>query len=198
MKQTAIFFLVDQYADWEGAYLSALLNRSEQWTIKTAALQDEVTSIGGFTTKVDYRLADLPEQAELFVLIGGNTWDFENEQLKSRVKRDLENGVVVGAICGAVDYLAKNGLLTSYAHTGNTIFFWSDYSNYTNPADFIEQQAVRDRNLVTANGTAPLEFTEQLLLALDFDTAEEVEKTVAMYRLGYYQYCETYGNPYLS
>ena len=105
--KTAIFFILNEYADWEGSYLSSQLNQNSEWTVKTASLTDEVTSIGGFKTIVDYQIDELPEQIDLLVLIGGNSWDVENEKLKELISDRLENDQPVGAICGAVDYLAK-------------------------------------------------------------------------------------------
>lgn len=64
----------------------------------------------------------------------------------------------MGAICRAVDYLARNGLLNNYKHTGNALFLWKNYSSYTNSANFFKKQAIRDKNLITAN--------ERLLLNL--------------------------------
>ena len=37
--KTAILFLVDEYADWEGAYLSSILNTSKEWEVKTASIE---------------------------------------------------------------------------------------------------------------------------------------------------------------
>lgn len=192
----AIFFLLDDYADWEGAYLSSSLNQKNGWEVKTASIQKEVNSIGGFTTKIDIQLENLPTHPDLFILIGGNSWSLINSALKQTIENYLAQGVVVGAICGAVDYLAKNGLLNNYKHTGNSSYLWSDFENYTNIDNFIEQQAVVDQNLVTANGTAPLEFTEMILKAIKFDANETIEKEIYMKRFGFYRYCQKYGNPF--
>ena len=43
--KTALFVLLDQYADWEGAYLLSLLNQREDWQIKTASNLPKVESI---------------------------------------------------------------------------------------------------------------------------------------------------------
>ncbi|MCI1904697.1 MAG: DJ-1/PfpI family protein [Enterococcaceae bacterium] len=70
----AIFIMLDQYADWEAGYLAGLLNQKEDWEVKTASTQNEIMSIGGFHTKVDHLLDELPKQIDLLVLIGGNSW----------------------------------------------------------------------------------------------------------------------------
>lgn len=51
--KTALFVLLDQYADWEGAYLLSLLNQREDWQIKTASNLPKVESIGGLQTVID-------------------------------------------------------------------------------------------------------------------------------------------------
>ncbi|HAP8423634.1 TPA: glutamine amidotransferase, partial [Enterococcus faecium] len=104
--------------------------------------------------------------------------------------------VPVAAICGAVDYLAQSGLLQGYKHTGNAQFPWLESENYQNKEDFIEQQAVKDRNLITANGTAPIEFTDLILQAVHFETEEIREKTIRLYKLGFYDYYKKYGDPF--
>lgn len=94
----------------------------------------------------------------------------------------------MGAICGAVDYLAKNGLLNNYKHTGNSLYLWNKFSNYTNSQNFIEKQVIRDQKLVTANGTAALEFTAELLKMVHFNNDDFIEKQVALQELGFYKY----------
>ncbi|KRN99272.1 4-methyl-5(B-hydroxyethyl)-thiazole monophosphate biosynthesis protein [Companilactobacillus kimchiensis] len=189
--------MLNDYADWEGAYLSSQLNQNQEWTVKTASTQKEVTSIGGFKTLVDYQLNDiLNQEVDLLVLIGGNSWSLENAELKKLIAERLANNEPVAAICGAVDYLAKNGLLTGYKHTGNAQYLWKDYAEYKNPTDFQMEQVVSDKNLVTSNGTAALEFTNLVLKKIQFTSNSEVDKITDLHKLGFYQYCDKYGNPF--
>lgn len=109
-------------------------------------------------------------------MIGGNSWDIENHHLYLIIDKFLKTGVPVAAICGAVDYLAQSGLLQGYKHTGNAQLPWLESENYHNKEDFIEQQAVKDHNLITANGTAPIEFTDLILQAVHFETEETRQK----------------------
>lgn len=195
MKQV-IFVVLDEYADWEGAHLSSMLNQSNEWEVKTASVKDEVISIGGFHTKIDLNLDQIPKNADLLVLIGGNSWNLENQKLKHLIGQRLINNQPVAAICGAVDYLAKNGLLNNYKHTGNAVYIWNEFHNYTNSENFIEKQVVHDQNLVTANGTAALEFTAEVLKMVHFNDDHAIEKQVALQELGFYKYCDKYGNPF--
>lgn len=197
--KNAVFLMLNEYADWEGAYLSALLNQNPGWSVKTASVTNKVTSIGGLNINVDYSLSTLNEitnEIDLLILIGGNSWALENTELKQFIANRLSADKPVGAICGAVDYLAANGLLSSYKHTGNAQYLWKNYSSYLNPEDFILNQVVRDRNLVTANGTAALEFTNAVLKMIHFASDLEVDKKTDLYKIGFYKYCDKYGNPF--
>ena len=195
--KTGIFLLLDEYADWEGAFLSSQLNPKDDWQIQTASTQKEVVSIGGFRTTIDYLIAELPrpESIDLLVLVGGNSWHIENQDLLDYITACIHQGIIVGAICGAADYLARNGLLNDVEHTGNALFFWNDFENYHNAEKFIETQAIRCKNIITANGTAPLEFTQLVLEAVGIST-EEAAQVFNMYKLGFYGYCEKFGSPF--
>jgi putative intracellular protease/amidase len=195
LKQ-AVFAMMNHYADYEGCYLTSYLNQTDQWLVKTASIAHEVTSLGGLQTTVDYQLTDIPQDVDLLVLIGSKSWALENQTLKSLLTKRLNQHQPVAAICGAVDYLARNGLLTGYRHTGNAQYLWQKDSAYTNPADFVATQAVADRNLVTANGTAALPFTNLVLKMVHFLPDQGVDKATALYSLGFYKYCQQYGNPF--
>ncbi|WP_318765024.1 DJ-1/PfpI family protein [Lactiplantibacillus carotarum] len=195
--KTALFIMLNEYADWEGAYLASQLNQAENWQVKTASINSTVTSIGGLTTVVDYQLRHAPT-ADLLILIGGNSWNVENSMLLNLVTNHLAATKPSGAICGAVDYLAHNGLLTGYQHTGNAQSLWQSYPQYQNPDDFHQQQVVTNQNLVTANGTAALAFTNSVLKLIKFTTDQQVDQTTDLYRLGFYQYCQIYGNPFTN
>lgn len=193
----ALFLLLDEFADWESAYLSSTLNQSDEWSVSTISIGKAVTSLGGFSVLVDYIIGNEPKDYDLLVMIGGNSWDNSSEELFHFVKEVFNKNIVIGAICGAVDYLARNGFLNKYKHTGNSVYIWRNYHNYKPEEEFLEQQSVSDNLLITANGTAPIEFTELFLKEINFDTYENIEKTTYMNRFGFYKYCEKYGNPYL-
>ena len=93
------------------------------------------------------------------------------------VKKAIEKGIIVGAICNAASFLAKHGFLNNVKHTGNgleQLKLWGG-NNYTNQAGYINEQAVSDKRIVTANGTGELEFAKELLLLLENDTPDQIE-----------------------
>ena len=44
----ALFLLLDEFADWEGAYLSSILNQDDNWSASTISVEENVSSLGGF------------------------------------------------------------------------------------------------------------------------------------------------------
>ena len=57
----------------------------------------------------------------------------------------------------------------------------------TNPAGYRNCQAVTDRNIVTANGSATLEFARELLTLLENDTPDRIEM---YYQFNKQDFCE--------
>lgn len=192
MKQKVIFVLLDDFADWEGAFLSSALNTGilpvsdgeTDYLPKTMSpIKGQVRSLGGMSVTVDYTLATMPEDFAALILIGGKSWHSEDaEALVPLVEKTLTEGRLVGAICNATLFLGAHGLLDHRRHTSNTLEFLTQWAreHYTGKALYEERQAVRDGNLITANGTACLEFTRECLDWLQVGTPEQVE--------GYYHF----------
>ena len=78
MKQEVLFIILNEYADWESAFVAASLHSglmpgSEiKYIVKTVApTLDAVCSLGGFRTLPDYSFDNLPSDYAALVLIGG-------------------------------------------------------------------------------------------------------------------------------
>ncbi len=194
MKQEVLFLLLNEYADWESAYLAATLNAGVMpgseviYTTKVVApTLEAVCSIGGFRTLPDYSFQTMPKDYAALILIGGMQWDSpEAEQVVPLVEDALKRGKIVGAICNGASFMAKHGFLNNVKHTGNTIQqlkLWGG-ENYTNEAGYEEKQAASDKKIVTANGTGQLEFCRELLLLLEADTPERIHATYDFYKNG--------------
>ncbi len=105
MKKTILFVILQQYADWEAAYITSAITMlgQGQYDIKTVSLsKDYVQSIGGFRVLPDYDIESVPKDYEAIVLIGGMTWRTENtRQIKMLVEECYQKGRVLGGICDA-------------------------------------------------------------------------------------------------
>lgn len=186
MSNEILYVLLPDYAAHEVVYLAQAV-ASDEYALKenskyvnkvVAPILEPVKSIGGFRTVPDYSFETMPEDYAALVLIGGFGWATPvAEQIVPIVRKAIESGKIVGAICNGASFMAKAGFLNNVKHTGNgleQLQLWGG-DNYTNPDGYVHVQAVSDNNIVTANGSATLEFAKELLLLLENDTPERIE-----------------------
>ena len=193
MKEV-IFVILEGFADWEGAFIAACLNQGVKpgnpinYKVKYLSITKEpVTSIGGLRVLPDYDLKDMPEDYAGLILIGGMRWfSPEAELIVPLVKKALKDKKLVAGICNASVFLGMHGFLNEVKHTSNTLDYLKQYAGdqYTGESNYINKQAVRDENIVTANGIGQLEFCREILYALEADTAEAIEESYLFYKNG--------------
>lgn len=192
MKKTILFVILQQYADWEAAYLSSGINMlgDGSYEIKTVSLTNEsIASIGGFHTVPDYDIKSIPSDYEALILIGGMTWRNEKaKQIKLLVEECFKKGKVIGGICDASAFLGTVGILNNLNHTSNDLNDLKKWAgnSYTGEEKYIMQQAVSDKNIITANGTAALEFAKEVMLSLKVAPENNIIEWYNFHKLGYY------------
>lgn len=191
MKKTILLFLLSNYADWEAGYVSAELNSDEDinpYCIKTISISDEpVHSMGGLRVLPDYSIETIPEEYEALILIGGTGWrESESEKIVPLVKAALQKDKPVAGICDGSVFLAKHGFLNDVKHTSNSLEDLKEYAahEYTNAQGYINEPAVADGNIITANGTSPLEFARLVFTKLHLDSDEVIKKWYDFNKLG--------------
>lgn len=186
MSNEILYILLPDYAAHEVVYLSQAV-ASDEYALKenpkyvnkvVAPTMEPVKSIGGFLTLPDYSFESIPDDYAALVLIGGFGWATPvAEQVAPIVRNAIARGKIVGAICNAASFMATCGFLNNVRHTGNgleQLKLWGG-ENYANPEGYANVQAVSDKNIVTANGSASLEFAKELLLLLENDSPERIE-----------------------
>ncbi len=191
-KKEIIFVLLNGFADWEGAHAAISLTQGVKpgspvpFTVKTMSVSKEpLMSIGGFKVLPDYDVNTLPDNHAGLVLIGGmSCLTPEAEQLVPLVEKAIKENKLVAGICNASVFLGKHGFLNNVQHTSNGLDYLKQYAgdNYTGESLYLNKRAVRDGNIVTANGTSELEFCREVLHALNADTPENIEETYLYYK----------------
>ena len=144
-------------------------------------------SIGGFKVLPDYDIQSVPDNYEALILIGGMTWREENaQQIKVLVEDCYNKGKVLGGICDASAFLGTTGVLNNVIHTSNDIKDLKQWAGnaYTGEQNYICRQVASDKNIITANGTAPMEFAKEILLALDVASEEKITDWCNFHKLG--------------
>lgn len=191
-KPKIVLIILDGFADWEYGPLAGELAHPQvehpaYEVIFASDSMDLKTSIGGLRAMPDITLNQIPDDAEGIVLIGGTSWRKPVADAVAPIaERFLKEGKLLAAICDAARYLGAKGLLNNHSHTLNFRDDAADAPLYQNAAGYRAEEAVRDRNLVTANGNAPYVFAREVLRALG--TAEdEAVKWYEFYTIGFHQ-----------
>ncbi len=191
MKPCVLFVIIEPYADWESAFLSSAIQElgDQQIEVKTVSLDTKpVKTIGGFTTLPDYRIEESPDGFLAVILVGGDSWKRpEAQRVIPLLDKAVKHSRVIGGICAGSEFLAANGYVNAVNHTSNgleSIREWNP-NKYTNAANYLNQQSVRDGLFVTANGTASLDFTRDVLLALAVFPEASIDEWYEFEKLGY-------------
>ncbi|MEG2739590.1 type 1 glutamine amidotransferase family protein [Clostridium sp.] len=193
MKKNVLFVILDKYSDWEAAYLSSLILALGQdtFSVKTVSLtKNSIKSLGGFTVIPDYDIESVTADFEGLVLVGGMSWRTEEaKKIGPLVQEALKNKKVLGAICDASVFLGKMGVLNDVRHTSNDINDLKQWAEnaYNGEGKYVMEPAVRDNNIITANGTASLEFAKEVMIALEVTPESKINEWYNFYKLGCYE-----------
>lgn len=189
-QQTVHLFVLDTMADWEPGYAISGINQPAfqtnpgRYTVRTVgATRDAVRTMGGMTIVPDLALDELsPEASAMLILPGAASWD-EGEHAAAADKAHdfLAAGVPVAAICGATAGLARRGVLDGRAHTSNAAEYLGAAEGYAGHARYVGEPAVRDGDLITASGTAPIHFARLIFERLDLYAPPVLDAWFALY-----------------
>ena len=185
MGKHIAFLVIDQFADWEPAYLSSALRTYFGGTTSFHTPGGRpVTSMGGMTLAPDGTVEDLhPESYDALVVIGSSVWIGDDApDVSAHLQAADRAGKVVGAICAGTLAAGRAGLLAGRSHTSNeTGFLDENVKGYAAAATYVDTpRAVADGNLVTSAGSSPVTFTTAVLTALHPRSAENLKAFEAM------------------
>lgn len=190
----AYLYIFDTLSDWETGYITAELNTGRFFkqpgnpvrVITIANTKDAVKTMGGISILPDQTVAETTFNGnDLLILPGGETW-LEDIHLPilSVVNEFLPKGMIVGAICGATFALAKTGILDTRKHTSNDLNFLQQICpDYKGAELYLNEPAVTNDNVITAPGTAPLEFAQHILKRLEVFKPETLDAWYSLYKL---------------
>ena len=191
--RTIYLYVCDTMADWEIGYLTAELNTGRYFKkglspckIVTVGIDvSPVTTMGGLKILPDISVAECDiKSADALILPGGDTWlEAIHEPIIKKVEQGIKENMIVAAICGATMGLAKHGILDSRPHTSNDLGYLKMVCpDYKGEAYYKNEPAVTDGNLITATGVAPLEYTLEVLKALQVFSPETLEAWYQLYK----------------
>jgi len=191
MKEV-LLFLTDHWADWEAGHAIAGISMTEQYVVKTIAVDKQPkVSIGGMRAEIDYAIADYQnfDNLAMLILTGSFSWGENRYDEIAAFVRDAHNrSIPIAAICGATIFLAKHGFLNSVKHTGDELEYFQEMleneEGYKGEEYFTVSQVINDGGFITANETAALEFAREIFYVLKTDTDEEINSWYEKQRCG--------------
>lgn len=165
-----LVFIYDDMADFEITLVVHLLGADAGKNIITIAYEDKIIkSKSGVLYKPAMLIKDVLviEDIEGLIIPGG--WNGETRtELISLIRELNEKNRLLGAICAGPRYLACAGVL-EYRNYTTSIIEWTDkHRSLFNEEDpfprhnFKSVRVIRDKNVITAQGTAFLDFAIEI------------------------------------
>lgn len=176
--KTVYIYALETLADWEIAHLIAELNsrrffkkNAEELQIKyVGSNMSSIKTMGGLSITPDCIVAELPVSNNTFLIMAGaDTWNDEaNYIIVEKAGAILDDGGIVCGICGATVALATAGILDERKHTSNGVGFLDMFvPTYKGKDFYVDEQAIKDGNLITAAATGAIKFAEIIFRKLD-------------------------------
>ena len=177
--KTVYVYLQEGLADWEAGYAMAEIHSGRFFKtaavplrVKTCALSREpIATMGGMRLLPELTVDEIClSDAAMLILPGGDGWlTLQNEMILEKATAFLAADIPVAAICAATVALGRVGLLNHHRHTSVDLEFLRMIGGdaYNGSTLYEQQPAVMDGNLITAAGTAPLEFACRIFERLD-------------------------------
>ena len=187
-KKKIYVFLFDGYSDWEISYLTPEIHKSEKYElIYFSENGNVVTSMGGLQVKPTTTLDKLKfEEIDLLILSGGTAWEKGENKAIQKITADLfKTGKPIAAICAATTSLGQLGILNDLKHTSNDLNYLKSVApDYAGDENYQSSLAVTDKNIITANGIAPIEFAREIFKLIGLYNDEKIEKWFQLFKNG--------------
>jgi putative intracellular protease/amidase len=185
-KRSCYLFIFDGFADWEPSLITAGLNTYSDFEIKTfSAYGSPVKSMGNLTVNPDFKIEDVKtNDFDLIILPGGNMWeDGGNTEITELIKDTFKNGKTIAAICAATTFLARQGLYRDVKHTSNGLeYLKKQVPEYADYGLYVNEPCVSNKNIITANGAAMIEFAYKIFEHFGVMKMEELVWWLKMYK----------------
>jgi len=181
-------FLFNGFSDWEISYLTPELKKSEKINLKYFTIDGlEITSMGGLKITPDLSIQEIDlDTVSALILPGGSAWEEKSiKGIDGLVEKLYSKNIMIATICSATTFLGQKGYLDNIKHTSNAV----DYLKYIAPKYKGEKKyqsdlVVTDKNIITANGFSPIEFTREVFKSIELKSEDDIEKWFQLFKNG--------------
>ena len=187
-KKKIIVFLFNGFSDWEIAYLSPEIRKSEEFDLIYFSIDGSpVTSMGGLRVLPEVSLSGIDaNDVYMMILPGGTAWEKgENTEIVPLTKTLFGERKTIAAICAATTFLAEQGFLNELKHTSNDLDYLKMVApHYTGEKKYINSLAVTNGHVITAKGIAPIEFAREIFEKIKLHSTQDIEKWYQLFKNG--------------
>lgn len=172
-------YIYEGMADFEiSLLLHRLRNTGKRDIISISDNLDKLTAQSGLRYYPDFRIDEIgiSDEFEALIIPGG---PINNEQngICGLALEMLEAGKLVAAICFAPQFLGRVGILDKYAYTTSCSVEKIKSLGCEDPfnrKNYVQSRTVVDRNLITAQGYAFVDFAKEVCAYLNiFDSKKQ-------------------------
>ena len=159
-------FLFDNMTDYEITFLTHLLKVDAGKEIVTISYEDKIVrSASGVMYRADMRVKDVSDgEIDGLILCGGWFGEVRSELITLIQKLNAKNKLLAG-ICGAgTFFLAASGVLRNVTYTTPITEWTEKHREVFGKSDpfprenYVQSRVVTDKNVITAQGIAFLDF----------------------------------------
>ena len=188
MRLKAYLLVFDGLADWEPALALCEINKSGKFDVVTVGFaENPITTMGGYKITPHNMLDAIhPDEASIFIMPGGRTWEQgPHQDVIELLHKFHAKGTVIAAICGATLEVARAGLMHGHRHTSNSKGYLNAMlPDYRDDDLYVDKLAITDKNLITASGLGSVEFACEIVRVLNIYTREETQELYEMFKHG--------------
>lgn len=185
-RRVCYLFVFDGFADWEPSFATTGLNTYSDFEINTFSIDGKsVKSMGNLSISPDLKLEEIKvTDFDLLILPGGKTWEEGgNTEISILTKNTFHQGKTIAAICAATTFLAKQGVFDIVKHTSNGLeYLKKQVPKYVAENNYVNQPCVADKNVITANGAAMIEFAHKIFEHFEIFKKEELNYWLTLYK----------------
>jgi len=176
-------FIFDNMTDYEITFITHLLKVDAGKEVITISYEDKIIkSASGLLYKSNKLVKDvIDDDIDGLIISGGWFGEVRNELVELIQKLNSQNKLLAG-ICGAgTFFLAVSGILNNVSYTTPITSWTEKHSNVFGKSDpfprknYVLERVVVDKNIITAQGTAFIDFAVEICNWFDsFESQEDV------------------------
>lgn len=129
--------------------------------------EGSVKSMEGFSLNIDYKLDEVDfSNVRSLIIPGGNVQKIRTEEVRKKIQNVFSRGILVAAICAAVDIIDEAGILEDITSTHSD-----------------NRDCVQDKNVITARANAYVDFGIEIAKYLGlFADEADLQETINFWK----------------